>query len=80
MSQHQIEQKLQEEFGRELASEAQVVYVLVEVGKLLEHRKVKKKYKTINFYRNWVVHTKLEQSEFADDLVRTPDGRSNDGH
>jgi len=73
MSQHQIEEKLQEEFKRELTSEAQGVYVLVEVGKLFEHRKAKKHYKAINFYRNWVVHTKLEQSEFADDLVRTFD-------
>lgn len=73
MGQHQIVKKLQEEFDRELNSEAQVVYVLVEVGKLLEHDKAKAKYRTINFYRNWVVHTKVSESTLAHELIHTFD-------
>jgi hypothetical protein len=73
MSQNQIVVKLEEEFRRELDSETQVVYVLVEVGKLLEHGQLKDRYKTINFYRNWAVHTEISGSAFADELVRAFD-------
>jgi hypothetical protein len=73
MGQHQIVEKLQQEFERELNSEAQVVYVLVEIGKLLEHGEAKAKYRTINFYRNWAVHTKVSGSTLADELIHTFD-------
>jgi hypothetical protein len=46
------------------------VYVLVEIGKLLEHDKAKGAYPAITFYRDWTVHTKLDRSALADDLVR----------
>jgi hypothetical protein len=73
MGQTQIEEKLDQEFRRDTASESQVVYILVEIGKLLEHDKAKSQFRAINFYRNWVVHTKLEQSDLADELVRAFD-------
>ena len=70
MGQHQIVEKLKIEFNNEITSERQVVYILVEIGKLLEHDDAKQMYPTILFYRNWVVHTKLDQSAVADRLVR----------
>lgn len=70
MGQHQIVDKLQIEFAEEITTERQVVYILVEIGKLLEHEKAKETYPTIRFYRDWIVHTKLDRSALADDLVR----------
>jgi hypothetical protein len=75
MGQHQIiDKKLKPEFEVEITSERQVVYILVEIGKLIEHDNAKEKYPTIMFYRNWVVHTKLDHSAVADRLVRLFDG------
>jgi hypothetical protein len=70
MGQHQIVDKLRLEFDGEITSERQVVYILVEIGKLLEHDDAKESFPTIMFYRNWVVHTKLELSAVADTFVR----------
>jgi hypothetical protein len=71
MGQHQIvDIKLKPESEVEITSERQVVYILVEIGKLIEHDNAKEKYPTIMFYRNWVVHTKLDHSAVADKLVR----------
>jgi hypothetical protein len=71
MGRHQIvDKKLKPEFEVEITSERQVVYILVEIGKLIEHDNAKEKYPTIMFYRNWVVHTKLDHSAVADRLVR----------
>jgi hypothetical protein len=70
MGQHQIIEKLKLEFKGEITSERQVVYILVEIGKLLEHDNAKATYPAIMFYRNWVVHTKLDRSAVADELVR----------
>jgi hypothetical protein len=70
MGQHQIVEKLRLEFDGEITSERQVVYILVEIGKLLEHDNAKRTFPTITFYRDWAVHTKLDRSEFADELVR----------
>jgi hypothetical protein len=70
MGQHEIVEKLRLEFDREITSERQVVYILVEIGKLLEHGDAKGTYPTISFYRNWVAHTKLDRSAVADSLVQ----------
>lgn len=69
MGLHEIVGKLQFEFSVDIISERQVVYILVEIGKLLEHEHAKPTYPTITFYRDWVVHTKLDRSPVADDLV-----------
>jgi hypothetical protein len=70
MGQHQIVDKLRLEFAEEITSERQIVYILAEIGKLLEHENLKSKYPTITFYRDWAVHTKLDRSSVADSLVR----------
>lgn len=51
----------------------QVVYILVEIRKLLEHDIQKDTYPVLNFYGNWVVHTKLSASPVADRIVRLLD-------
>src|SRR6185295_7947338 len=52
-----------------LETESDVVYLMVELRKLLEHDKQKETYPVVNFYCNWSVHTKLTKSSIADRLV-----------
>ena len=75
MARHSIVEKL-EHFLRQrkgIRTEAEVVYVLVELRKLLEHDNTKAKSPVLNFYCNWVVHTKLESSPIADRIIRLMD-------
>jgi len=70
MGRHAITEKLAPKVQEAITSESQVVYILVELRKLLEHDDLKSKYDIINFYGNWVVHTTLELSPIADKIVR----------
>jgi len=56
-----------------MTTEAAVVYFLVEVRKLLEHDETKESFAVLNFYCNWVVHTKLETSAIAERIIRLMD-------
>jgi hypothetical protein len=70
MARHSLVEKLQSELHRLIETEMQVVYILVEVRKLLEHNSQKDLYPVLNFYGNWVVHTRLSASPVADKIVR----------
>ena len=37
---------------------------------MLEHDRKKATYPVLNFYCNWVVHTKLEESAIAEKIIR----------
>src|SRR5262249_3849019 len=80
MGQHQIVEKLRTEFKDEIKSERQIVYILVEMGKLLEHDHPKRTYPTITFYRDGSVHTKLDRSPRADSLVQLFDDYISSGN
>jgi len=73
MARHSIVEKLQSELHRPIKTEMQVVYILVGVRKLLEHNAQKDQYRVLNFYANWVVHTRLSASPVADEIVRLLD-------
>lgn len=60
MGQIEIIEKLNNEFKREINRECQVVYILSRVRKILEIKNQKNKYKLLNFYCNWVLHSKLD--------------------
>jgi hypothetical protein len=62
--------KLKAELDKEINSEPQVVYILVEIRKLLEQNKAKDQYAALNFHCNWVVHVQLDKSAFATKIVR----------
>src|SRR6185295_19993531 len=62
MARPSIVEKLQPELRRPVKTEMQVVYILVAIRKLLEHGAQKDAYPVLNFYGNWVVHTKLAAS------------------
>jgi hypothetical protein len=59
MGQAAIAAKLSREFGADLSSEAQVVYILVETRKLLEQQKTLENFPTVKLCCDWAVHPKL---------------------
>jgi len=70
MAEGSILPKLEAALRRPIKTEMQVVYILVELRKLLEHKNKKDAYPALNFYGNWVVHTKLSSSAVADRIIR----------
>jgi len=62
--------KLKECLKRNIISEAQVVYILTRIGKILELEKSKSKYSVLNFYRNWSVHSEISNSEPVGDILK----------
>ena len=54
-----IIQKLNNHIGNGLDEEADVTYLLVQLGKLIERERSKDYCRVLSFYRNWVVHSTL---------------------
>jgi hypothetical protein len=61
MARHAIIDKLDRELQEPIASERQVVYILVEIRKLMERNNDTDKYFALNFYCDWAMHTKLDR-------------------
>jgi hypothetical protein len=57
-----IVQKLTEEFAQQVASERQVVYILVELRKLLERKGSLQSYRALGLCCDWAAHPKLDRS------------------
>jgi hypothetical protein len=51
--------KLRLELDKGITTEAQAVYLLVAVRKLLEQQQLKKQYECLTFYCDWALHSKL---------------------
>lgn len=64
--------KLDIELQQEIASDRQVVYILVETRKLLESLPVRDGFESLDFYCNWAVHTQMDRAS-AKALVRKVD-------
>jgi hypothetical protein len=73
MARPAIVEKLERHLRQEMTTESSVVYFLVGVRKLLEHDKSKAQFQVLNFYCNWAVHTKLDSSPIADEIIRLMD-------
>ena len=58
-----IIQKLNNHIGNGLAEEADVTYLFVQLGKLIERERPKSDCEVLSFYRNWVVHSTLSKVE-----------------
>ena len=56
-----IIRKLQGELNIPIERESQVVYILVEVRKLLDSEGVRDRYITLKFFCDWALHTKLRK-------------------
>ena len=60
MSEEAIVGKLRTELQRKIVSECQVVYILVEIRKLLVLHNQAKAFSILNLYCNWAVHISLD--------------------
>jgi hypothetical protein len=68
----EILQKLRKELQNGVGSEAQAVYLMAEVRKILEHDNAEKTYAALYLFCNWVLHTTLDRG-FAKDIVSLVD-------
>jgi hypothetical protein len=59
MSSDEIIRKINEHVGAGLDTEADVSYLLVQLGKLIERDRLSDRYPIVDFYRNWVCHPQL---------------------
>jgi hypothetical protein len=60
MTQLQIIGKLEAQLSAGISTEAEALYLMVAVRKLLEHQQAKEKYKYLTFHCDWALHSKLE--------------------
>jgi len=58
----QIITKLQNEIAAALEKEAQVVYVLAEIRKIIEQEGTEANYKYLVFHCNWALHSKMDRA------------------
>ncbi len=65
-----IQEKLSKELKRDLKYESQVVYILSRIRKLLEIENAKRKYKVLNFYSNWSLHSKIDRTEPVREILK----------
>ena len=56
-----ILRKLESELRQEIISERQVVYILVEIRKLIDTEELAKQFEALKLHCDWVVHTKLSR-------------------
>src|SRR5579863_9197735 len=69
---NEIIQKLRNELRRGIRSEAQAVYLMAEIRKILEHDKAQKVYAALYLYCCWVLHAELDRG-FAADIISLVD-------
>jgi len=62
---NEIVVKLNRHVASGIKREADVVYVLAEIRKLLEHLRTTKRYPVLAFYTNWALHTKIDRERWA---------------
>jgi hypothetical protein len=58
---NEIVKKLRAELGQGIETEAQVVYVLVEIRKLIEHSEHRVHYLSVLFFCDWALHVKMSR-------------------
>jgi hypothetical protein len=68
-----IIRKLQAELGEPISSERQVVYILVELRKLLEQEETLTNFKTLKLCCDWAVHPRLDRTP-AQEIIQYFDG------
>ncbi|MEF3692136.1 MAG: hypothetical protein V3574_03740 [Candidatus Moraniibacteriota bacterium] len=66
MGQLEIIEKLKHGLEEDIHEECQVVYILSRIRKILEIKNQKTKYRFLNFYCNWSLHSKIDRKETTD--------------
>jgi hypothetical protein len=64
-----IIEKLRAQLRKPIELEQQVVYMLVQIRKLLESQNLKKTFPVLVLYADWVVHAKLTRSSVAREII-----------
>lgn len=76
---HQLLEKITPELLN-IHTEIQVVYILTRIGKILEIDNKKSIYPILNFYRNWSVHSRIDDTkyikQYLEDLIQRTDSRN----
>ena len=67
---NEIIDKLRRELSSHICTEPQVVYILVEIRKLLDQEDVRDKYRTLEFYCDWALHPHLTRNKVAHQVVK----------
>lgn len=62
MATEDILSKLTEELEKGITTEAQVVYLLVGIRKLIERDGIEEKYVALNFHCDWALHSQLDRA------------------
>lgn len=68
MGKIQLIEKITKALEGDVAEEPQVVYVLSRIRKYLELNRISSKYKYLNFYCNWALHSRIDNTKDLDEL------------
>ena len=64
-----IIEKLDKEMRKDISEECQVIYILSKIRKILEIENAKQKYKILNFYCNWSLHSVIENTKPVENIL-----------
>lgn len=73
---NEIIEKLKKYASAELKEEAHIVYIMVQLGKIIERDSIQNQFPVLCFYRDWVVHHQLDRMK--NDNRRTMYDKLND--
>ncbi|MFA5870908.1 MAG: hypothetical protein WC842_03420 [Candidatus Paceibacterota bacterium] len=59
----EILEKLNTELQKDIQDECQVIYILSRIRKYLEDKNEKKQYIYLNFYCNWALHSRINDTK-----------------
>ncbi len=77
MGQTEILGKLSRELEKDIHEECQVICILSRIRKYLEAENKKDQYKYLNFYCNWALHSKINDTkQVADILLEFTEGKN----
>jgi hypothetical protein len=65
-----IIEKLRGELARPISSECQVVYVLVEIRKVIDGEPNRQQWKALKLYCHWAVHTELKEARWVEPFLQ----------
>lgn len=70
MAKEIILEKISRELAKENPDECRVVYVLSRIRKYLEATGLQERYKYLNFYCNWALHTRIDKTKAMEEVLQ----------
>jgi len=70
MGQIELIEKIRGELDKGISEESQVIYILSRIRKYLEIKNQKEQYKWLNFYCNWALHSRIDNTKSVTDVLR----------